>query len=58
MHSHTARQKLAVAFADNPQTDALDLVGAIEFPNLALSMAVSAAAGQAWVRQAPLLGTA
>lgn len=41
MRSHAARQKLAVAFSDNPQTDALDLLGAIEFPNLALSAQVS-----------------
>ena len=41
MCSHVARQKLAVSYSDNPQTDALELLGEIEFPNLAISTQAS-----------------
>ena len=39
--THLARQKLAVSYSDNPQTDALELLGEIEFPNLAISTQAS-----------------
>lgn len=35
-----ARQKLLVSFTDNPQTDALELTGEVEFPNLVLDAQV------------------
>jgi hypothetical protein len=40
MRSHTARQKLAVAYTDNPHVDGIDLTGEIEFPNLVLERQV------------------
>lgn len=42
MRSHVARCRLAVTYADNPQTDGVDLVGEVEFPNLTLDTTVSA----------------
>lgn len=40
LKSHVARQKLLVTYSDNPQTDALELIGQIEFPNLVLDAQV------------------
>jgi len=40
LHSHLAKQKLAVSYTDNPQTDALELIGEVEFPNLVVEAQV------------------
>lgn len=40
LRSHVARQKLQVAFSDNPQTYGLELTGEVEFPNLLLDVQV------------------
>ncbi len=44
LKSHVARQKLSIAFIDNPQTDALELTGEVEFPNLVVGAQVGGAA--------------
>lgn len=40
LRSHAARGRLQVTFADNPQTDAIELTGEVEFPNLQLDVQV------------------
>jgi hypothetical protein len=52
LKSHIARQQLLVAYTDNPQTDALELVGEVEFPNLVLDAHVRNNSADEWLRAA------